>query len=57
MPKKTKGVYSMKKNYEQPQLEKDLFQEEDLLSASVEDENELIGSENDGILNDVYNLL
>ena len=47
----------MKKNYEQPQLEKDLFQEEDLLSASVEDENELIGSENDGILNDVYNLL
>ena len=54
---KTKGVYSMKKNYEQPQLEKDLFQEEDLLSASVEDENELIGSENDGILNDIYNLL
>ena len=45
----------MKKNYEQPQLEKYIFKEEDVLSVSVGDE--LIGSENDGILNDVYNLL
>ena len=48
----------MKKNYEQPRLEKDLFQNEELLAVSggVDGDVEL-GDNNDGTLNDVYDLL
>ena len=47
----------MKKHYEQPILEKELFQVKEVLVVSGGQDDGLIGDNNDGTITDVYDLL